>query len=67
MSSHPVAATPGLEFGASMGTVFRDLINCSIGKITINVNPNVHPSIIIRQDEDEKYDEIIKSLNLDIS
>ena len=67
VSSHHIAATPGLESVASVGTVFRDFINCSVGKITINVNPNVQPTIIIWQDEDEKYDEIVKSMNLDIS
>ena len=66
--SEQVAVTQdtGSASGSNMGKLFGDLTNCSIGHITINVNPNIHPTITIHQDDDDKYDEIVSSLNLDI-
>ena len=55
----------------NMGKLFGDLTNCSIGQITINVNPNIHLTITLghKKDDgnnDDEFDELLKNVNLDI-
>ena len=67
-----VTQDSGLASGSGMAKIFGDLTNCSIGQITVNVNPNIHPTISLgarkddSDDDDEKLDDILKSVNLDI-
>ena len=35
-----VTQDSGLSSGSGMGKIFGDLTNCSIGQVTVNVNPN---------------------------
>lgn len=59
----------GSASASSMGKILEDLTNCSIGQITINVNPNIHPTISLghkKDDSDDEFDEILKNVNLDI-
>ena len=48
------AANPG----GDLQRVFGDLTNCTIGKITININP----AVTVQQTAEEEFDEIVKSL-----
>ena len=59
----------GSASASSMGKILEDLTNCSIGQTTINVNPNIHPTISLghkKDDSDDEFDEILKNVNLDI-
>jgi len=54
MTVKNVAANPGSD----LQRVFGDLTNCTIGKITININP----AVTVQQTAEEEFDEIVKSL-----
>ena len=55
-----------LVSASSMGKIFGDLTNCSIGQITINVNTNIHTTISLGHTEYNSDDEMLKNVNLDI-
>ena len=48
--------------GSSMGRLFGDLTNCSIGQITVNVNPTI---TVHHEESEDAFDEILKTMNLD--
>ena len=42
-----VTQDAGSASASNMGKLFGDLTNCSIGQITINVNPNIYLTIML--------------------
>ena len=63
-----VTQDTGSASANNMGKLLGDLTNCSIGQITINVNPNIHPLGHEKDDGDnnDEFDELIKNVDLDI-
>ena len=47
------------EPASSMGRLFGDMTKCSIGQITINVNPNIHPTTQLNKEQE--FDEVLKT------
>ena len=44
------------------GRLFGDLTNCSIGSITVNVNPVTNMKSKLEEEADKEFDELVKDM-----
>ena len=50
------------ELGKTAGKVFGDITNCTIGKLTININPTMY----VKNTTEKELDELASTLDLDV-